>query len=291
MKDGFRGQRSHSMPAPLLAQLLAQPLCQGLYPTDIGFYPAARSHKRARRTGSPQYILLYCVHGEGWYQIGDTERQVLRANQWIILPAETAHRYGADEVAPWTIYWLHFAGQQAAALYTYLCEGSLCKPVIVAFTDERLRLFEAIFAQLTLLPAPDSLVQACLYLPHFLATLAPAGGYVTQPSAATDVVATSIDYMRQHLERTVTVSELAQQAGLSGSHYSAVFRTQTGRSPIVFFNSLKVQKACQQLAHTSNSIKDIAQQVGIEDAYYFSRLFTKVMGSSPRQYRQAHAGS
>ena len=290
MKDGFRGQRSYSMPASLLAQLLAHPLCQGLYLTDIGFYPAARSHKRARRTGSPQYILLYCVHGEGWYQIGGEAKRALKANQWIILPAETAHRYGADDATPWTIYWLHFAGPQAAALYGYLCEDSLYEPINVSFADERLRLFEAIFAQLTQLPMPDSLVQACLHLPHFLATLAPTGSYVAQPSAAAEVVAASIAYMRQHLERAVTVPELAQQVGLSGSHYSSLFRTQTGRPPIVFFNSLKVQRACQQLLHTTLSVNTIAQQLGIEDAYYFSRLFTKVMGSSPRQFRQAHAG-
>jgi AraC family transcriptional regulator of arabinose operon len=290
MKDGFRGQRSYSMPAPLLAQLLAHPLCQSLYPTDIGFYPAARSHKRARRAGSPQYILLYCVHGEGWYQIGGAERQALKTNQWVILPAATAHRYGADDTTPWTIYWLHFAGSQAAELYAYLCNDTLGEPVSVGFADERVRLFEAIFAQLTQLPAPDSLVQACLYLPHFLATLAPAGNHVAQPSAAVEVVANSIAYMRQHLERAVTVPELAQQAGLSGSHYSALFRTQTGRPPIVFFNSLKVQRACEQLLYTALSVKDIARQLGIEDAYYFSRLFTKVMGSSPRQFRQAHVG-
>jgi AraC-like DNA-binding protein len=289
MKDGFRGQRSYSMPAPLLAQLLAHPLCQGLYLTDIGFYPAARSHKRARRAGSPQYILLYCVHGEGWYQIGGEGRRPLKANQWIILPAETAHRYGADDATPWTIYWLHFAGLQAATLYEYLCEGALGEPISVAFADERLRLFEAIFAQLTQLPAPDSLVQACLHLPHFLATLAPTGSPVAQPAAA-EVVANSIAYMQQHLERIVTVPELSQQAGLSASHYSALFRTQTGRPPIVFFNSLKVQRACEQLLYTSLSIKDISRQLGIEDAYYFSRLFTKVMGSSPRQFRQSHTG-
>ncbi|MBO2012939.1 AraC family transcriptional regulator [Hymenobacter negativus] len=291
MKDGFRGQRSYSMPASLLTQMLAHPLCQGLYPTDIGFYPAARSHKRARRLGSPQHILLYCVHGEGWYQIGGEGRHVLKANQWVILPAETAHRYGADDTTPWTIYWVHFAGMQAAPLNAYLCNGALGAPISIAFADERLRLFEAIFAQLSLLPAPDGLVQACLYLPHFLGTLAPSAQQVAQPSLAAEIVAGSIAYMHQHLERTVRVPELARQAGLSASHYTTLFRSQTGRPPIVFFNSLKVQRACQQLLYTTLSVKDIAHQLGVEDAYYFSRLFTKVMGDSPRQFRLAHAGT
>ncbi|MDF7814963.1 AraC family transcriptional regulator [Hymenobacter sp. YC55] len=289
MKEGFQGQRSYSLPVPLMQQVLQHPLCQGLYITDIGFYPYARFHRRKRRVGSAQYILLYCVHGEGWYQIGCGTRRALKANQWVILPAEVAHKYGSHDVTPWTIYWLHFAGQQAAALYAYLSKGAEDEPLTVLFTEERIRLFEALFSQLTLLPTSDGIVQASLSLPHFLATLSLSEvSPVLQPST-TNVVAASIDYMREHLERTVTVQELAQQARLSPSHFSALFRTQTGRPPIVYFNSLKVQRACQQLINTALPIKEIARQLGAEDAYYFSRLFTKVMGVSPRQFRKLNA--
>ena len=48
---------------------------------------------------------------------------------------------------------------------------------------------------------------------------------------------------------------------------------------------LKVQKACQYLLFTDLRIKEIANKLGIEDQYYFSRMFTKIMGMSPVAYR------
>ena len=112
MKDGFQGQRSYRLPVPLLQEAATHPLCQGLFLTDIGFYPVAKAHKRSRRTGSTQYILLYCVQGSGWYQLNSAAKCTLRANQWVVLPADVPHKYAADDAVPWTIYWLHFTGQQ-----------------------------------------------------------------------------------------------------------------------------------------------------------------------------------
>jgi AraC family transcriptional regulator of arabinose operon len=286
MKDGFQGQRSYRLPMSLLHEASAHPLCQGLYLTDIGYYPVAKAHKRTRRTGSAQYILLYCVQGGGWYQLNQAEKYTLRASQWIILPAHIPHKYAADETAPWTIYWLHFTGAQAADLYAYLLDNTSTGPVSVLPTDERFRLFEDLFSQLTRSATLAGVVQASARLPHFLLALLPAANQPAQPSAAVTGVAQSIQFMREHLARCFTVSELATQAGLSASYYSAQFRVQVGQPPIVFFNFLKVQEACQQLTYSKLRVKEIANQLGFDDVYYFSRLFTKLMGLSPRQFRQ-----
>ncbi|MBO0360558.1 AraC family transcriptional regulator [Hymenobacter sp. BT186] len=290
MKDGFHGQRSYRLPVPLLHEAAAHPLCQGLHLTDIGFYPVAKAHKRTRRTGSAQYILLYCVQGSGWYQLNQAEKYTLRAGQWIILPAHVPHKYAADETTPWTIYWLHFTGTQAAALYTYLMEHTPAGPATVLPTDERFQLFEELFSQLTLSATLAGVVQASARLPHFLLALLPSATHPAQLSPAAHSIAHSIRFMREHLARSFTVAELAAQAGLSASYYSAVFRAQTGRSPIVFFNFLKMQEACQQLAYSKLRIKEVAGQLGFDDVYYFSRVFTKLMGLSPRQFRQADRG-
>lgn len=286
MKEGFQGQRAYSLPVSLLQEAESHPLCQGLYVTDIGFYPVARAHKRNRRAGSAQYILLYCVQGAGWYQFQPEEKQPLKANQWVILPAQVPHKYGTEETTPWTIYWLHFTGTQAPALYAYLQAQLPAEPPTIVPTDERFRLFEEIFSSLTLSATLSGVVQASARLSHFLLALLPG----TSPApAATDTgsITQSIQFMREHLAHNFTVQELAAHTGLSASHYSALFRAQVGRSPIVFFNFLKVQQACQDLTQSKLRVKEIATKLGFADAYYFSRLFTKVMGLSPRQFRQA----
>lgn len=286
MKEGFQGQRAYSLPVTLLREAISHPLCQGLYVTDIGFYPVARAHKRNRRTGSAQHLLLYCVQGAGWYQLNHGEKQPLRANQWVILPAHVPHKYGADEATPWTIYWLHFAGAQADALHEHLQAQVPETPTSIRPSEERFHLFEAIFSQLTLTATLAGMVQASARLGHFLLTLLPAASPLTPHSPAAGSITQSIQFMREHLAGSFTVPELAAQAGLSASHYGALFREQVGRPPIVFFNFLKVQHACQQLTESCLRIKEIAHQLGFGDVYYFSRVFTKVMGLSPRQFRQ-----
>jgi AraC-like DNA-binding protein len=91
--------------------------------------------------------------------------------------------------------------------------------------------------------------------------------------------------MQNNLDKTLPIGKIAQSVNLSPSHFSYLFKKKTGFSPIEYFNHLKVQKACQYLLLTELRMKEIAEKIGIEDPYYFSRMFTKVMGISPVNYR------
>jgi AraC-like DNA-binding protein len=83
------------------------------------------------------------------------------------------------------------------------------------------------------------------------------------------------------------VEELASRLGYSGSHYSSMFRNKTGSSPLDYFIRLKLHYACQLLSQTDLSIQTISEKIGYEDQFYFSRLFKKIHGKSPRNYRNA----
>jgi AraC-like DNA-binding protein len=100
---------------------------------------------------------------------------------------------------------------------------------------------------------------------------------------ATDI---AIDFLNNNITATITLDELASEVNLSPSHFSFIFKKKTGFTPIEYFNHLKVQKACQYLLFTDLRIKEISQELGIEDQYYFSRMFTKVMGMAPNVYRE-----
>ncbi len=285
-KEGFEGQRSYMLPAVLLEEVEKHPLCRGLLITDIGYYPKARFHGRERRKGSEQHVLIYCVHGEGWYQVGE-ERHNVKPNQLFILPARVYHQYGSDNRNPWTIYWLHFTGTQAGSFLQYLYGTNAYSPLVVVPHEERFRLFEDILSHLYMSFNLDNIIYAnnCLY--HFLVSFRESVYKHAMNHEQGDVVKQSVEFMKQHLDRTFTLQELAEQAGLSVSHFSAVFRRKTQNSPINFFMFLKIQKACQLLENTNFRVKEISQQVGFEDPYHFSRVFSQFIGLSPRQFRTA----
>ena len=57
-----------------------------------------------------------------------------------------------------------------------------------------------------------------------------------------------------------------------------------------YFNQLRIQKACELLDFTDMKINQVCFKIGIDDPYYFSRLFKQVMGCSPREYQQVKKG-
>ncbi|GIO56619.1 hypothetical protein J21TS7_49370 [Paenibacillus cineris] len=100
----------------------------------------------------------------------------------------------------------------------------------------------------------------------------------------------TVRYMMDRLEGTVTLKQLAAQARVSVPHFTQRFKEATGYSPIDYYLRLKIQLACRHLDLTGQSVKEISHRLGFQDPYYFSRLFKKIMGKSPSEYRGTRKG-
>ena len=81
------------------------------------------------------------------------------------------------------------------------------------------------------------------------------------------------------------MEDLAGVAHMSQSNLHAVFKKQFAISPISYINHYRVTLATEELLQTDKPIGDIARSVGIPDQLYFSKLFRKMFGTSPREYR------
>lgn len=100
-------------------------------------------------------------------------------------------------------------------------------------------------------------------------------------------VISGIRYMEQHI-RDIVVSnlKLAQKGGMSVNAYARLFKDQTGFSPRKYLKRMRVEKACNLLHHSELSIEQIAAACGFADRYYFTRVFTQTMLTSPGAYRK-----
>jgi AraC-like DNA-binding protein len=94
-----------------------------------------------------------------------------------------------------------------------------------------------------------------------------------------------IAYMAQHLDQSLEVAALASQVNLSLPYFYTLFKRQTGRTPINFFNQMRIQRACELLESSSSSVKEVAMTLGYKDPLYFSRVFRSVTNVPPSQYR------
>lgn len=156
----------------------------------------------------------------------------------------------------------------------------------VDFHANKTRLFEDIYSNLENGYGTENLCYDSLCLTHYLSSFLFNDRFaMVDMRNRQDKVNESILFMRNNLDKMLTLDTLAHSVNLSASHYSLIFRKKTGFSPIEYFNHLKAQKACQYLLFTDLRVKEIADKLGIEDPYYFSRMFTKIMGTSPGEYR------
>ena len=87
-----------------------------------------------------------------------------------------------------------------------------------------------------------------------------------------------------------TPGRICQAGGLSVSHFSELFREQVHQSPLSYFTQLKIRAACRLLDLSGKPVKAVALETGYSDPYYFSRVFKKVMGISPENYRAIKKG-
>jgi len=297
LKDGFQGERSIVLPSEVVAIEAHDPLASSLYVTDIGYYPAAQYHYRERTKPIMQHVLIYCISGSGWYRVGakdspSAREYQVKANEFFILPAGSPHAYGSSEGEPWTIYWLHFQGEHAAIYAGGAQKPQAVLPNLQSRIGHRNNIFEEIFTTLHRDKGLDALRFVSSLLHYYLASMRYLRQYrqaeAPEPKTTDEdtIVEAAIHFLRENIGHRLTLSDMAAYVGYSVSHFSAIFRRTTGQSPLNYFNRLKIEDACGMLETTDIRINQLCYKVGIDDPYYFSRLFTRLMGCSPESYRK-----
>ncbi|TAH26841.1 MAG: AraC family transcriptional regulator [Cytophagales bacterium] len=291
IKSGFLGERAIVLPSSVINELKYDTFSKMLYITDIGFYPNATNHFRVRKcTEVIQYILIYCFEGEGWFELDGVKQKVF-ANQIFILPKGKAHSYGSISKKTWTIYWIHFDGEQA----NFFADG-FSKPMNISQEkdsriDERLRLFEEIFSTLRNGYSKSNLYYTTTLFFHFFGSIKflDTFRFATENSIR-NTTEVAIQYMRENISKRLSLNDIALFVGLSPSHFTSIFKEKTGYPPLSYLTQLKIQQACHLLDFTNYRVNQISQMLGYEDPLYFSRLFVKIMEVSPRAYRDKKKG-
>ncbi|MEP7764303.1 AraC family transcriptional regulator [Sanguibacter sp. 25GB23B1] len=281
VREGFAGQRMLVVPRPMVRAALARPVTDRLLVTAAGVFPHASRHGRARPAGAAEHVVLVCTDGTGWCRADDEEVTVQRGDA-VLLPAGVPHTYGASRADPWTVWWFHVVGPDADALVAAArhAAGSLAShlrdPAPVASLVSQV--IDALDAGTT-----GGSVRAAGAAWNALAQVVATGRRA--PGPAPSPVERATEHLRATTPGRTSVGELAAMVGLSTSHLGALFRQQTGVSPLRYQTDLRMARARELLDSTDLTITAVARASGYDDGLYFSRQFARVHGQTPTAYR------
>jgi AraC-like DNA-binding protein len=236
----------------------------------------------------PGHQFLYCLRGSGYSWSGGKEHWVGPSEvAWLA----ASGRWRAEN-EPWEILWICVDGHQVRQACGFL--GVEDKPIFKDLPKEETgRVFRSVH---DLLIDPHLEVDSALNR-----NIAQLIGYLLdsrQPTRKAGKLGIQDAYpelsgaflqIAADPQRSWRACELAKLCGLSERHFFRRFKKATGLSPISWLKMQRISLAQSKLLESGHSIKQIADQVGYNDVFFFSRDFKRHTGTCPSQYRREHS--
>ncbi len=96
------------------------------------------------------------------------------------------------------------------------------------------------------------------------------------------------EYMAEHYYENLTLVNVAQKVGITAGYLSTLFSQKVDKGFVDYLNELRIDHACTYLQQDYLKTYEIAYKVGFNDEKYFSKVFKKIIGQSPSEYRKAN---
>jgi signal transduction histidine kinase/ABC-type sugar transport system substrate-binding protein/AraC-like DNA-binding protein len=115
------------------------------------------------------------------------------------------------------------------------------------------------------------------------------GGAQTHAAQTSRLVKQAVAFIQQHHQRALSRQEIARALGINQAYLSEIFQHELGLTPWEYLNRYRIRLARALLHDDTRSITEIASCVGFNDPGYFGRVFRRIVGCSPQQYRSSRA--
>ncbi|GIO32561.1 MULTISPECIES: AraC family transcriptional regulator [Paenibacillus] len=232
------------------------------------------------------YILHYVHCGCGVFRTAEKTYELQSGQGFVIFP-ETLVHYSADETDPWTYSWIGFTGMNAKSLLQR-AQIHAGNPVFTELSENGLGSFYRDLKAAEGQRDSDIISHSILY--RVFADLIrcspePADGQKPRHSRE-GYIRKAIEYIESGYSQKISVLDIARSVGLDRTYLSGLFKEQYGMSLQSFLLEYRMNRAADLLRNPELSVSDVSRSVGYIDPFLFSKMFKKVTGSSPRQYRE-----
>lgn len=270
MKEDLHFFSSVSEAAPFVPELAGVSYC------DDGYHVS--------RVCSSFCVIEYIAEGTGTLIVNGKEYTASEGEVYILAPG-SRHTYYSDGENPWTKLFMNISGTMVAPM---LEAYGLTEQVVFPCRSAELLFRELIETAFSELPQQTVTERCALKFHEILLHI--AANAVPAPNVSKEAERLK-SYLDSQMHRTVSTKELAAQIFRSEDFVIKLFKQSYGVTPHAYATRFKLRTAQKLLTETRVPIQEIAAALGYHDPQYFSNLFRKEVGLSPRAFRcrEGHA--
>lgn len=227
------------------------------------------------------FMLIYLYEGNGWAEPRGYCEEMHEGDILVLKPG-TALNFGFNYNS--LHFWIHFAGSAVDEILKEcdIFESNIFK---IGVTKEYWDVLTDIYLQHSF-GSNSSLLKAnglfLTFLGEITSILNPS--LVNKEIGREKKIYPAIKDMRINFNKNYNLNYYAELCGISLSSFQHTFTKITGVTPQRYLITIRIENAKKMLTNSELSIKEVAQAVGYEDQLYFSRLFKKYEGISPRKF-------
>lgn len=239
-----------------------------------------------RPRGRLDYQLLYIAAGKAHFHFDDKEQVVTAGHMVLYRPKEPQkyEYYGEDQTE---VYWVHFTGGNVKNILrsygltddkrVFYCGSGLDYQNLFRTMINELQMCKVNYAEMLEMYLRQIFI---MLQRHFLNSLKTDNAHVVEEINKATL------YFNEHYSEDISIDEYAQNNHVSVSWFIRNFKQCTGSTPMQYILSKRIYNAEILLHDSTYNVTEIAEIVGYDNPLYFSRIFKKVKGISPSEYRK-----
>lgn len=235
------------------------------------------------------YYLVFISKGKGVFESRETAPTHIKEGTCFFLFPDIWHRYRPDLDSGWEEYWVGFKGQYPDALMkTHFFHPEA--PFLQVGLDETLLILFQRLLEIVQQAKPgyhQIISGVTLEMLGLMHRISQHRRHSENPTR--QLIHKAMFLLRESLDKTVHMPDLAAELPMGYSKFRKQFKAVTGLSPHEYHLGLRIDRARELLHNTTLSVNEIAYQTGFDSVYYFSKLFKKKSGISPRGFRAQNA--
>lgn len=238
-----------------------------------------------RPRGRVDFQIIYIASGKAHFYFDGKEHIVTAGNMVLYRPKEEQryYYYGIDHTE---VYWVHFTGNNVTNILRKYGLPDKEHVIHSGVSLEYKRIFLQFIQELKLCkPYYETVLAHQLEYLFILLSREPSNRDYHKNAFLLDQMDKAVAYFHSNYNQPINIEEYAKEHGMSISWFIRNFKEYTKIPPAKYLLSLRLSNAQTLLETSSYNISEIAEIVGYDNPLYFSRLFKKYCGVSPKEFR------